>query len=76
MKPPYDLDSHPVVPPSIDVPDDSPIPEDELPKDAHADHKPVHESNIDQSVRADTSFAPEDSETYNIERIIKERKRK
>ena len=72
----YDPDSRPVVPSSIEAPDDSPIPEDELPNDAPADHKPVHESNIDQSVCADTSVALEDSETYNIERVIKERKRK
>ena len=76
MKPYYDPDSRPVVPPSIEAPDDSPIPGDELPNDATADHKPVHESNIDQSVRADASRAPDDSETYNIERIVKERKRK
>ena len=76
MKPYYDPDSRPVVPPSIEAPDDSPIPEDELPNDETADHKPVHESNIDQSVRADASLAPDDSETYNIERIVKERKRK
>ena len=76
MKPYYHPDSRPVVPPNIEAPDDSPIPEDELPNDATADHKLVHEPHIDLSVRADKSVAPEDSETYNIESIVKERKRK
>ena len=58
------------------MPDEPPIPEDELPDDALADNTPVHEPSIDQSVSADTSVVEENSETYNIEHIIKERKRK
>ncbi len=53
-----------------------PIPENELPDDALADNTPIHEPSIDQSFPADTSVEAEDLETYNIEHIIKERKRK
>ncbi|CAB4035677.1 Hypothetical predicted protein [Paramuricea clavata] len=76
MKPYYFPDLRPQTPPNIEMPDEPPIPEDELPNDALADNTPVHEPSIDQSVPADTSVVEENSETYNIEHIIKERKRK
>ena len=58
------------------MPDEPPIPENELPDEALADKTPVHEPSIDQSVPADISVKAEDLETYSIEHIIKERKRK
>ena len=75
MKPYHDPNSRPQIPPSIELQDTLPIPEEELPDDAFADDEPVPEHNTDQPVPTNTSDA-EDSETYNIERIIKERKRK
>ncbi len=76
MKPYYDPDSRPQIPPSIEMPDEPPIPENELPDNVLDDNTPVHQPSIDQSVPADTSVVAEDSEMYNIEHIIKERKRK
>ncbi|CAB3997885.1 Retrovirus-related Pol poly from transposon, partial [Paramuricea clavata] len=40
MKPYYDPDSRPQTPPNIEMPDEPPIPEDELPDDALADNTP------------------------------------
>ena len=63
MKPYYDPESRPNVPPSIEMPDEPPIPEDELPDDALVDNTPIPTDTI----------LEDDSATYDIERIIRER---
>jgi hypothetical protein len=76
MKPYHDPESRPHVPPSIEMPDEPPIPEDELPDDALVDNTPVNEPSIDEPTPPDPSVVEDDSATYNIESIIRERKRK
>ena len=73
MKPYYDPDLRPQAPPSIKMLDESPIPDNELPDDALTSNAKAHKSTSDQPIAIDTSADPT---TYNIERIIKTRKRK
>jgi hypothetical protein len=58
------------------MPDEPPIPDDKLPDDVLVDNTPVNEPSIDEPTPPDPSVVEDDSATYNIESIIRERKRK
>ena len=73
MKPYYDPDSRPQAPPSIEMLDEPPIPDNELPDDALTSNAKAHKSTSDQPIAIDASADPT---THNIERIVKTRKRK
>ena len=73
MKPYYDPDLRPQAPPSIEMLDEPPIPDNELPDDALTSNAKAHKSTSDQPIAIDASADPT---THNIERIVKTRKRK
>ena len=55
MKPYYDPDSRPQAHASTEIPDEPPIPDNELPDDALANNEKVRESSGDQPLPIDAS---------------------
>ena len=58
MKPYYDPDSRPQAPPSIEMLDKQPIPDNELPDDALTSNAKAHKSTSDQPIPIDTLADP------------------
>ena len=77
MKPYYDPDSRPQAPPSIEMLDEPPIPDNEVPNDALTNNAKAHKSTGtgDQLAYSNRRISRPHN-IYNIERIIKTRKRK